>query len=170
MIAIDPFYLLLLLELLILQSGFLVFLYFRKKKGRATVKEIIAVPEPVSVAPPEVKAEGPSQDFLEEEAPKTTAPEAQADHGDFTFLTEEADEGKSSATAPPKGDVDPEVERLSKTLDEKVEVILELKGKIEEMEKKFEGMENEYQVLFDTSQKQEQALKAYEKGKTKAGS
>ncbi|HMK66756.1 MAG TPA: hypothetical protein VK564_13240 [Thermodesulfobacteriota bacterium] len=107
---------------------------------------------------------------MEEEAPKSTAPGEQADHGDFTFLTEEANEEKPSSTTPPKGDADPEVERLSKTLDEKVEVILELKSKIEEMEKKFEGMENEYQVLFDTSQKQEQALKAYEKGKNKANS
>jgi hypothetical protein len=122
-------------------------------------------------APPlEVKAEDPGPDSLEEEAFKTTAPVEQGGHEDFTFLTEEADEAKPPSGTPPKGDSDPEVERLSKTLDEKIEVILELKSKIEEMEKKFEGMENEYQVLFDQSQKQEQALKAYEKGKNKAAS
>ncbi|MBI5604936.1 MAG: hypothetical protein HY879_16475 [Deltaproteobacteria bacterium] len=42
-----------------------------------------------------------------------------------------------------------------------------MKNKIEQMEKKFADMEKEYLILFDQSQKQEEALKKYEGGQPK---
>lgn len=58
-------------------------------------------------------------------------------------------------------------ENLEKALEEKIEIILEMKKKIEQMEKKYVDMEREYQILFDQSQKQEAALKQYEEEKMK---
>ena len=159
MIRIDPFYVLLMMELLLIQAGLLVFLFLKWNKGGPTKEvQLVNVPYLELPASPEPAKEPPLD-------PPKTGEETIANpagNGEFTFLTEEAVEKTGNEVSKESAS---EVERLQKTLDEKIEVILELKNKIEEMEKKFESVENEYQILFDQSQKQEEALRAYEKGR-----
>jgi hypothetical protein len=167
MIPINPFYVLLLLEILLIQAGLLIFLFLRGKKGSSPPEEQSLSPlttgDPIAVldvSNHEAPADLPKDEETAE--PKTVNP---VSNEDFTFLTDEATEEKTAAEDAEKNASAVEVKELQQTVAEKAEVIVELKHKLEEMEKKFESVENEYQILFDQSQKQEQALKAYEKGK-----
>jgi hypothetical protein len=167
MIKINPFYILLMIEILLIQSGLGVFLFIKKRKAVST-PESQPLPQPVPSLEAAIPAQEVADDFAEEALPKEGQVEPEATNPvsseDFSLLTEEATEEKITEEEPAR---DPaiEVKRLQQTLEEKVEIILSLKNKVEEMEKKFESVENEYQILFDQSQKQEQALKAYEKKK-----
>jgi hypothetical protein len=150
MISLDPLYLLLLLEFLLIQALLIGFLYLKKRKlkiiylkTRQMVSDLQSnqktIPEKEAVTPAEPSDSGP-----EDLTPTVTPP-----------VTDESDK-----TILELGEISPETEDLKKLLEEKIEIILQMKKKIEGMEKKFTDMENEYLVLFDQSQKQEQALKA----------
>jgi hypothetical protein len=162
MIKLDPFYILLMLEILLIQSGLLIFLFLKSKKGRSSQEGTQLQPEPLTSveAIPDAPKSPPTEEKKNE--PKIVDP---IGNDDFSFLTDEAIEGKT-AEKEPGTEQEPaiKIKRLEQTIEEKVEVILELKNKIQEMEKKFDSVENEYQILFDQSQKQEEALRAYEKG------
>jgi hypothetical protein len=167
MIKIDPFYILLMIEILLLQAGLGVILFLKGRKAFFILEKqpaMQAEPSPDAEIPSPEAAEASDEAPLKEEENFEPAPAGPVNSGDFSLLTEEATEEKITEEEPEK-DPTIEVKRLQQTVEEKVEIILSLKNKIEEMEKKFENVENEYQILFDQSQKQEQALKAYEKKK-----
>jgi hypothetical protein len=155
MISLDPFYLLLLMEALLIQTGLMVFFYLRGKRGPTCQGRSAAIKKDIE-GTPEIQGK---------EEPLSLMDTTNALQGDFTFLTDEATEEKGTEDSSERGDPESEIKRLEQTVEEKLEIILQLKNKVEEMGKKYEAMENEYQILFDQSQKQEEALKAYGVGK-----
>jgi hypothetical protein len=147
MITIDPLYFLLFLEGLLIQAIVIFWLYLRGRKLKRAY-------QPASEL-------GPHQSQKE----KSSLGEAGASQVEGLEMGEDNQSSGSTKEESDKkilelAEIAPETEDLKKILDEKVEIILEMKKKIEGMEKKFADMENEYLILFDQSQKQEQALKA----------
>lgn len=145
--TLDPFYLLLLLELVLIQSVIIAFLYLRGrrlKKDKPPGKNIVTEPEEKPVSDSKEAA-------LNQIGAQQFDPQVQSlmEIGE----TEKQDPGSAEAGS--------EIESLQKLVDEKVNIILQMKKKIEEMEKKYGDMEQEYLILFDQSQKQEEALRAY---------
>jgi hypothetical protein len=139
MISLDPLYFLLLLEGLLLQAMGLGLLYLKWRKAKRAYRDATRNLQDVKQKEPSKKTDG-------EISLGEIVPAGQEEIASLPPLEME-DDGQ-------------EVEKLKKLLEEKVEIILQMKKKIESMEQKFVDMENEYLILFDQSQKQEQALKA----------
>ncbi len=154
MISFDPFYFLLLLELLLVQSAIITFLYFKERKLQASYLKSVKIIRDFNWK------DGNAQ--VKEEVKQDQ--ETPSEQPDQSLVPNEETEAKEIGGAGETGAPDDEIKRLQKTIEEKVEIILEMKKKIEEMENKFLDMEKEYLILFDQSQKQEEALKQYEGG------
>ncbi len=151
MIGLDPFYFLLLLELLLIQTAIIVLLYFKGRNLKIAYLKSVKIPGDSNSKedpPPEKETLIPVPDSSE----TIDSPD---------ILNEEV-EMKEIGGVEETGMGDEEVKRLRNTIEEKAEIILKMKKKIEEMEKKFGDMEQEYLILFDKSQKQEEALRQYE--------
>jgi hypothetical protein len=151
MIGLDPFYFLLLLELLLVQTALIILLYFKGRSLKASYLKSVKIPV----------------DFIPQEDPfpvkETLIPApASSEKADSPDILNEEVEMKEIGGVEETGIGDEEVKRLRNTVGEKAEIILKMKKKIEEMEKKFADMEKEYLILFDQSQKQEEALRQYE--------
>jgi hypothetical protein len=147
MISLDPLYFLLLLELVLIQSALIGVLYL---KGRTLKSASLKTQK-------KCKGSNLEHETLPGDGDSNQAKVSSAD------LSEQAlsltDEGERKILE--LGEFDNEPERLKELLDEKMEIILQQKKKIEEMDKKYVDMEKEYLILFDQSQKQEEALRAY---------
>lgn len=145
--TLDPFYLLLLIELVLIQSAIIAFLYLR---GRKLQKE---------------KAGGKNTATEPEGKPMSDSEEAalnQVEVQQFDPRIQGLMEiGEIKKQDPGPAEAGSEMDNLKNLVDEKVNIILQMKKKIEEMEKKYVDMEQEYLILFDQSQKQEEALRAY---------
>lgn len=159
MISFDPFYFLLLLELLLIESAMIAGLYVRERKLKIFYMKSINIIRDFKWK------EGKSQAKEEGEQDRPLSSE-QPDPPPVLHEESEAKEieGAGEIEAANEEVTNEETKRLRKTVEGKVEIILEMKNKIEEMEKKFTDMEKEYLILFDQSQKQEEALKQYEGG------
>ncbi|MBA4393430.1 MAG: hypothetical protein C0407_07740 [Desulfobacca sp.] len=146
MIPIDPLYVLLFLEFLLIQTVLIGVLYLKGRKLKSAYLKASQL-----VRDHQLKQETLQGDeALTEDSALNSTPGGQA-----LPTTDDADKKILEL-----GEIGPDPEDLNKVLNEKVEIILQMKKKIEAMEKKFVDMENEYLILFDQSQKQEQALKA----------
>jgi uncharacterized coiled-coil protein SlyX len=139
MISLDPLYFLLIVEGLLLQTVGLTLLYWKWQKTKRNYLDAFG-------RIPETKVEEP-----------VSLTEEKGVEEETLLVVQEEPSGPSPLEL---GEIKPEIENLKMLVAEKSEIILQMKKKIEAMEKKFEDMENEYLILFDQSQKQEQALKA----------
>jgi hypothetical protein len=145
MIHIDPLYVLLFLELLLIQAALIGFLYLKGRKLKIVYLKTLQIVSDLKLKQKTFQEdEGGIPADVPKAEPEEPAPPA----------TDDADKKVLEL-----GDLSPETEQLKKLVEEKADIILQMKKKIESMEKKFVDMENEYLTLFDQSQKQEQALK-----------
>jgi hypothetical protein len=147
MIHLDPLYFLLLLELVLIQSALIGVLYQKGRKLKAAnLKALTITGESIQ-----------KQGAFSGEGGPMQAGGSRANPPEQGFSMTDEEERKILEL----GEMENEPERLKTLLDEKMEIILQQKKKIEELDKKFVDMEKEYLILFDQSQKQEEALRAY---------
>ena len=150
MIRLDPFYFLLLLEFLLIQLAIIIILFLKGRKLKDSYLKSVKIIR-------DFNWQHDNQGDQELNRTGVSNPEPQAP------LLPEGETWNQGFEGGDNG----EIKRLQDTLQEKVEIILQMKNKIEQMEKKFMDMEKEYLILFDQSQKQEEALKKYEGGQPK---
>jgi hypothetical protein len=150
MISIDPLYFLLFLELLLIQAALIGVLYLKGRKLTLSYLKTLQMVRDLEL----------KQKTSQQEESVTPAEVPKPNHEEQPISTTDDADKKMLEL----GEVGPETEQLKKLLEEKVEIILQMKKKIEVMEKKHADMEKEYLILFDQSQKQEEALKAYGEG------